>query len=278
MGIEAQIRQAIRDAVNRNSRKPFFWGGLRGYQQLESIEKALEQLQEEGGESNYLRLLNQRVQKILVNNSLVAQDLKAAYQLLNGIANCLGYPPASGDRESSACIEKQNSQGVATKMEVLLGQFHPSGKLCQAQRGLWSAAKKRWGLYGQELLHCYDISGLPQDNLQLESLFGSLRRHQRRISGRKSTPELHDFGQVQVLFRAESEADLLRLIQQVSHLDFLVHRQRLMQIETSHQFTHNLHHDPLKTIQRLLHQHGSRQKFLTHLKTPACQNQGFHIN
>jgi hypothetical protein len=26
--IETQIRQAVRDAVNRNSRKPFYWGGL----------------------------------------------------------------------------------------------------------------------------------------------------------------------------------------------------------------------------------------------------------
>ena len=271
MRIEAKIRQAIRDAVNRNSRKPFFWGGLRGYQQLESIGQALEQLQEEGGESNYLRLLNRQVQKILVNNCMVAQDLKAAYQLLSGIANCLGYP----HRESSACFEKLNSQIVATKMEAVLSQFHPSGKCCQAQRGLWSAAKKRWSLYGQELLHCYDISGLPQDNLQLESLFGNLRRHQRRISGRKSTRELHDFGQIQVLFNAENEVDLLRLIQQVSHIDFQIHRQRLMQIETSRQFTHNLHRDPLRTIKSLVHLHLSRQEFLTHMKTPAIQNRGF---
>lgn len=269
MEIEARIRQAIRDAVNRNSRKPFFWGGLRGYQQLESIGQALEQLQGAGGESNYLRLLNRRVQKVLVNNRLVAQDLKAAYQLLGEIANCLGYPPVSGDQERSACFEKRNSQGVATKMEAVLRQFHPSSNLCQAQRKLWIAAKKRWGVYGHELLHCYAISGLPQDNLQLESLFGNLRRHQRRISGRKSTRELHDFGQVQVLFRAESEADLLRLIQQVSHIDFQIHRQRLIQIETSRQFTRNLHRDPLKTIQSLVDQHLSRQEFLTHLNAPV---------
>ncbi|AUB35366.1 hypothetical protein COO91_01244 [Nostoc flagelliforme CCNUN1] len=32
----------------------------------------------------------------------------------------------------------------------------------------------------------------------------NLRRHQRRISGRKSTAELRDFGQYQVLFVAQS--------------------------------------------------------------------------
>ena len=38
--IEAQVRTAIRDAVNRKSRKPFYWGGLKGYEQLEAIAQA----------------------------------------------------------------------------------------------------------------------------------------------------------------------------------------------------------------------------------------------
>ncbi len=48
----------------------------------------------------------------------------------------------------------------------------------------------------------------------MESLFERLRRRQRRISGRKSTRELRDFGQAQVLFQAESEATLLEQIRQ----------------------------------------------------------------
>jgi len=30
--MEAHVRVAIRDAVNRRSRKPFYWGGLKGYE------------------------------------------------------------------------------------------------------------------------------------------------------------------------------------------------------------------------------------------------------
>lgn len=41
MQVEVQIRMAIRDAVNRASRKPFYWGGLVGYRQLEAIAQAL---------------------------------------------------------------------------------------------------------------------------------------------------------------------------------------------------------------------------------------------
>jgi len=32
---------AIRDAVNRATRKPFYWGGLKATHQLESIAQAL---------------------------------------------------------------------------------------------------------------------------------------------------------------------------------------------------------------------------------------------
>ena len=41
MDLEAQIRVAVRDAVNRKSRKPFYWGGLKGYEQLEAVAQVL---------------------------------------------------------------------------------------------------------------------------------------------------------------------------------------------------------------------------------------------
>ena len=32
IAVESQIRAAVRDCVNRTSRKPFNWGGIEGYQ------------------------------------------------------------------------------------------------------------------------------------------------------------------------------------------------------------------------------------------------------
>ena len=65
----------------------------------------------------------------------------------------------------------------------------------------------------------------------MESLFGRLRRHQRRISGRRSTVELRTFGQVQVLFVAASEQVLLEQIQSVAREVYLAERRRLAQAE-----------------------------------------------
>jgi hypothetical protein len=149
-------------------------------------------------------------------------------------------------------------------METLLQQLRQ-----QSQTGhlglktLYSALDYRWNLWGQDLLPCYDIPGLPPDNLRLESLFNHLHGHQRRISGRKSTKELRDFGQYQVLFMAESQADLLEQIRRIPITDYHKHRQRLAQAEAPRQFFHRLHRDPTATIQKLLDRYSQRQFELT---------------
>ena len=221
---------------------------------MEAIAQALHQVQDGDPESAYLRSLIQPVERVLKMNRLVAEDLKAAHQGLCQIANCLGYPPkpVPEPEQLNPGKVKIKSPQIAQAMEALIGQLHPTGKLQQAQRSLFSALKKRWKLYAQDLLPCYDIPGLPQDNLQLEALFGRLRHHQRRISGRKSTQELHDFGLAQVLFRAETQTELLKQIQQVSKVDYFAHRQRLALAELPRQFFRRLHHNPLTTISNLI--------------------------
>jgi hypothetical protein len=42
--------------------------------------------------------------------------------------------------------------------------------------------------YWPGLFHCYDVEGLPRTNNDLEHVFGILRHHQRRCTGRKVAP------------------------------------------------------------------------------------------
>ena len=272
--LEKQIRQAIRDAVNRSSRKPFYWGGLAGYHQMEAIAQALDQVTIPEDERRYWQRLVQPVKRVLQKNHTLATEVQEAHQWLERIARCLRYPPSSflcGESEkTSQATEafKVNGFQVSRDMEALIQEFHPDARRQPVQSRLLVALQKRWKLYGPELLYCYDIPGLPPDNLQMESLFGRLRRNQRRISGRKSTRELRDFGQVQVLFEAESETRLLQQIQGVSLQDYQAERIRLVKAEVPRQFFRCLHHDPLKTIQALLEQHSIRCKALQNAQTP----------
>ena len=255
--IETCFRVAIRDAVNRKSRKPFYWGGLKGYAQLAAIAQALGEMAADEPELNYLRQLQDRVDAVVATYRVNVADLQEAHTWLRRIAACLRYPPANFAPEPSL-----TSARVKREMDELLQSFQPDLKRKPAQAALYGVWHRIWADYGPDLLPCYDIPGLHPDNLRLESLFGRMRRHQRRVSGRKSTGELRDFGQYQVLFLAESEEELLEQIRQVPVEEYRTNRRRLEKAEAPRRFLHRLHRDPLKTMRDLVEQHTARRVLL----------------
>ena len=260
IALERQIRASIRDAVNRRSRKPFYWGGLKGYEQLQAIAQVLNEVSDDEPETAYLQRLTMQVNRVVDKNRTQAQDLQEAHTWLRRIARCLRYPADPDEHPLT-------SQQVKQEMEALLAAFQPDYKRQPAQARLHHAWHCAWERYGEDLLPCYDIPGLPQDNLALEALFGRLRNHQRRISGRASTRELRGFGQHQVLFLSESEEQLLQQIQQVPYDVYRQHLRLLDEAEEPRRFLHRLHRNPLATIHSLIDQHTARRSELVSSST-----------
>jgi hypothetical protein len=243
---------AIRDAVNRATRKPFYWGGLKGYRQLESIAQALHTMPV--ADNAFFSRLIRQVDRTLENNRQLAETIDKAYTWFLRIAACLRYPPRLyGD----APVPTRHQ--VKQEMEALLQNFEIDARGQAVPLSIYSGLRKRWDLFGDDLLHCFEIPGLPQDNLKIESLFGRLRCHQRRISGRKSTQPLRDFGHYQILFLAESEEQLLEQLRGVSVEDYQEQRKHQAQAEAPRKFLTRLHRDPAKTMQDLA------EKYITHL-------------
>jgi hypothetical protein len=60
---------------------------------------------------------------------------------------------------------------VRREMEELLQQFQPDPQQNPAQFALKKKVQKLWHKYGTDLLHCYDIPGLPPDNLKMEASY-----------------------------------------------------------------------------------------------------------
>ena len=255
------MRAAIRDAVNRPSRKPFYWGGLNGYEQLQAIAQALQSVRSREPETLYLQRLRVKVERVLEESRNLAQDVQAAHTWLKRIAECLRYPPSSCST-SDIPVPSVTSEQVKQEMGGLLQEFQPDFWHCPAQTALDAAWHRLCETCGSDLLHCYDIPGLPPDNLKLEALFGRLRSRQRRISGRKSTRELRDFGQYQVLFLAESEDELLQQLRQVPLAEYQAHRRRLAAAGAPRQFLRRLHRNPFDTVNRLVDQHAVRRATL----------------
>jgi hypothetical protein len=204
--------------------------------------------------NDYLRQLLTQVERAVSHNRTLAEDVGAAFSWVQRITACLRY----GKQCETAGTIVTGAQ-VAQEMEALLGQFHPDFKRRPAQTALHHAWRQLWRTWGPELLHCYEIPGLPADNLRLEGFFGRLRRHQRRISGRKSTAELRDFGQCQALFQAASEAELLGQLREVKLADYQAQRRRLAEAEAPRQFVRQLHRDAVRTVRRLLQDYAARR-------------------
>jgi hypothetical protein len=250
--IEDQFRMAIRDAVNRANRKPFYWGGLKGYRQLESIAEALHTMPV--AEDAFFSRLTRQVDRTLQNNRQLAETMDKTYTWFLRIAACLRYP-LSSYVEALAPTRQQ----VKQEMEELLQSFEIEVCGQVVPRSLYRGLRKRWDLFGDDLLHCFDIPGLPQDNLKVESLFGRLRCHQRRISGRKSTQPLRDFGHYQIRFFAESEEQLLEQLRLVPVDDYREQRKQQAQAEAPRQFLARLHRNPGKVMHHLAAKYATHQ-------------------
>ena len=259
MKIETQVRAAIRDAVNRASRKPFYWGGLKGYQQLQGITEGLHQMETPLAKSDFFQSLLLQAERALSQNQALAAELEQAHVWLCQAAACLRYPQTS---YSASERRKLSSSQVAEDMENLLEQIRQASENKSILSKFHHALSKRWKDYGSELLHCYDIPGLPQHNLRLEGFFNRLRCNQRRISGRRSTKELRDFGQFQALFMVDSQADLLEQIRSVPIEEYKKCRQRLADSEAPRRSINQFHRNPLKTINRLLDRYVEHQREL----------------
>lgn len=211
-------------------------------------------------ENEFFQRLVLPVDRVLAQNRALATELQEAHTWVRKAAACLHYPKTSHSETEWQMI---NSRQIADAMEDLLEPLHQESQNKSILSKFHHALSKRWKTYGSELLHCYDIPGLPQHNLQLEGFFNRLRCHQRRISGRRSTKELRDFGQFQPLFMSDSQNDLLQLIRAVPFEEYLKSRQRLIESEAPRHFIHQFHREPRKTITRLLNRYVEHQHELT---------------
>lgn len=99
-----------------------------------------------------------------------------AYEWVHQVAKLLDNP---ADLTSEQL--QQQFQQILQKMEQHKGEV---GELVGGIERFIKVTNSYW----PGLFHCYEVAGLPRTNNDLEHLFGQLRHHQRRVSGRKVAP------------------------------------------------------------------------------------------
>ena len=208
-------RRAIRDVLHRASRKPFQCGGLEGYDQLVGISQYLSKRRVQSGPDPYLDQLQHRVQRALKTTISQAEGVRQSRTFLTQVEHYLAevpLPSQEQDAQKTGALVS-DSKAIQQELEKMFSDFGGQPDAYPLARRLirkWRSMSKTW-LPG--ILHCYDIPGLPRSNLDLESVFGVLRRSQRRISGRKETTPLRTFGPGEMMLLSLDDTEILPLLQ-----------------------------------------------------------------
>jgi hypothetical protein len=97
---------------------------------------------------------------------------------------------AFGWVHQAAAILANTAEQVGAEVRATYTQLTSMMREQQAQAGVLAPAidhfLKVTQSYAPGLFQCYDIGGLPRTNNDLEQVFGSLRQHERRATGRKA--------------------------------------------------------------------------------------------
>jgi len=243
-------RHAIRDALHRSSRKPFQCGGLQGYDQLVSISQYLSQRHMQSGLDPYLERLHHGVQRAVSATASQAEDVRQARAFLMEVEHYLAEVPRPS---LEAEVQKtgssiQGSKTVQQELEKMFADRVQQPYVRPLMRRLdrkWRAMSKTWL---PDILHCYDIPGLPRSNLDLESTFGTLRRGQRRTSGRQETTPLRVFGPGEIVLLSLEDEEILPLLQSVSADEYWSQRRRQEEREEPRRWLIRLHRDPARAL------------------------------
>jgi hypothetical protein len=140
-----------------------------------------------------LQKLKGIVAKALDQTASLWPDVQAGFAWVHRAATILGNP----DGVSGVEIRER----YETLKTELRQAAHGAARGGGLRRGLDHFLKVT-ASYEPGLFHCYDVSGLPRTNNDLEQLFGATRRHERRCTGRKAaSPGLVLRGSVRIVAR-----------------------------------------------------------------------------
>lgn len=140
------------------------------------------------------------------------------------------------------------SDGVRKGLEEMFGTLEEQEEVGSTALRLlnkWDTMSKTW-LPG--ILHCYDIVGLPRHNLKLEGAFGNLRRHQRRVSGRKETPPLRIFGPGEIMVQILDAGEILSWLRSVPPKEYWAQRRKQEEREEPRRWLRRLRRDPEQSM------------------------------
>lgn len=236
-------RRAIQDTRHLGSRKPFLCGGLRGHEQLQTINEHLIARQRESELEPYLSKLHVCVQRAVEQTRSLAENVREGGKWIIKVERLLADEPAMDGSQLASSIQRQRMEKLLAECE----QQKDAGPTVQKLQPVWRRMLDSWG---PNLYHCYDIEGLPRSNLGVEALFGQSRRQQRRLSGQADTSSLRVTGQGHLRTTSMGQQALLEMFRQVPAWVYQLACRCMDAVEAGVRGPRQLHRDTGKALER----------------------------
>jgi hypothetical protein len=181
--------QAVRSALTDDGRPPLVAAGLKLHARLSALADSLARVARQRTLPDALAKLQTLVQRGLEATATLWPPVRVAYAWVEKAARLLAN---TGQLPSK--VLRQRFNRLLTRLRQA-ARRQPKAVRTSLEHFVKVSVSYRPGLF-----YCYQQTGVPRTNNDLEHLFGSHRYHERRASGRKqASPGLVVRGAVQVV-------------------------------------------------------------------------------
>jgi hypothetical protein len=172
---------AIRAVLQLKGQAPFQLSGLEIYETLARIDASVTRCLQD-----HTCPLLEKIQTLTRRRHKwdeIYRDIHRRQELVLGLASILDVPLTSKGWYTQAGVE------VAQEVEQFLDGLSALKTVCPDDASFIEHIIRRTQDWAPGLFFCYEIPAIPRTNNDLEQYNGTLKRHQRRVTGRKETAD-----------------------------------------------------------------------------------------
>lgn len=228
----------IRAVLQLKGQAPFQLSGLEIYETLARIDASATRCLQD-----HAHPLLEKIQTLTRRRHKwdeVYRDIHRRQELVLGLASILDVPLTSKGWYTQAGVE------VAQEVEQFLDGLSALKTACPDDAPFIDHIIRRTQDWAPGLFFCYENLAIPRTNNDLEQYNGTLKRHQRRVTGRKETADyITRHGPYVVFFDPhESAGQVLARFRQVSAKEFRQERERFIVAQACQRRIRSFRRDP----------------------------------
>lgn len=234
----------IRAVLQLKGQAPFQLSGLEIYETLARIDASVTRCLQD-----HTHPLLEKIQTLTRRRHKwdeAYRDIHRRQELVLGLASILDVPRTSQGWYTQAGIE------VAQEVEQFLDGLSTLKTECPDDAPFIDHIIRRTQDWAPGLFFCYENPAIPRTNNDLEQYNSTLKRHQRRVTGRKETADyVTRHGPYVVFFDPNESADqVLARFRRVSAKEFRQERERFIVAQACQRRIRSFRRDPDGFLQR----------------------------